>query len=83
MIKSIIKHFFLLLIIVPTVGATDRNIKLRGQFNLFHKAVFGMKGSYVVTKAKVEKAVSFDNGLAGSIAEDAYFAIKGILNGMK
>ena len=33
MIKSIIKHFFLLLIIAPTVGATDRNIKLRGQLN--------------------------------------------------
>ena len=55
--------------------------KIRGQFNLFHKAVFGMKGSYVVTKAKVEKAVSFDNGLAGSIAEDAYFAIKAMDKG--
>ena len=33
MIKSIIKHFFLLLIIAPTVVATDRNIKLRGQLN--------------------------------------------------
>ena len=40
-----------------------------------------MKGSYVVTKAKVEKAVSFDNGLAGSIAEDAYFAIKAMDQG--
>ena len=33
MIKSIIKNFFLLLIIAPTVVATDRNIKLRGQLN--------------------------------------------------
>ena len=35
-----------------------------------------MKGSYVVTKVGSEKKVSFDNGLNGSIAEDAYFAIK-------
>ena len=35
-----------------------------------------MKGSYVVTKVGAEKTVSFDNGLNGSIAEDAYFAIK-------
>ena len=52
--------------------------KIRGQFLLLHKAIFGMKGSYVVTQAKVEKHISFDNGLAGSIAEDAYFAIKAI-----
>ena len=52
--------------------------KIRGQFKLWNKAIFGMKGSYVVTKAKAEKAVSFDNGLAGSTAEDAYFAIKAI-----
>ena len=35
-----------------------------------------IKGSYVVTKVGAEKTVSFDNGLNGSIAEDAYFAIK-------
>ena len=35
-----------------------------------------IKGSYVVTKVEAEKKVSFDNGLNGSIAEDAYFAIK-------
>ena len=55
--------------------------KIRGQFKLWHKPVFGMKGSYVVTKAKAEKAVSFDNGLAGSTAEDAYFAIKAMDQG--
>lgn len=50
--------------------------KIRGQFQLLHKPIFGMKGSYVVTKVGAEKKVSFDNGLNGSIAEDAYFAIK-------
>ena len=78
-------HFFSFFFRICTVAdsfrVTEDLGKIRGQFNLFHKAVFGMKGSYVVTKAKVEKAVSFDNGLAGSIAEDAYFAIKAMDKG--
>ena len=41
--------------------------KIRGQFLLLHKAIFGIKGSYVVTKVKAERAISFDNGLSGSI----------------
>ena len=46
--------------------------KIRGQFRLFHKPIFGMKGSYVVTKAGAEKTVSFDNGLAGSLFSRNY-----------
>ena len=42
-----------------------------------------MKGSYVVTKAQCEKSVSFDNGYNGSLAEDAYFAIKAIDQGFE
>ena len=57
--------------------------KIRGQFQLFKKAPFGMKGSYVVTKAKCEKQVTFDNGYNGSLAEDAYFAIKAIDQGFE
>jgi egghead protein (zeste-white 4 protein) len=41
-----------------------------------------IKGSYVVTRAKAEKQVSFDNGLEGSTAEDAYFAIKAMDHGI-
>ncbi|XP_050297691.1 beta-1,4-mannosyltransferase egh-like isoform X2 [Anthonomus grandis grandis] len=50
--------------------------KLRLQFNAFHKPLFSFKGSYVVIQYDTEKAVSFDNGPDGSIAEDCYFAIK-------
>jgi beta-1,4-mannosyltransferase len=35
----------------------------------------GMHGSFVVASNSVEKAVTFDHGLEGSIAEDAYFAM--------
>ena len=41
--------------------------KIRGQFTLLQKPIFGMKGSYVITKVKAERTVSFDNGLSGSI----------------
>uniref|UniRef100_A0A7E4VL76 Beta-1,4-mannosyltransferase bre-3 n=1 Tax=Panagrellus redivivus TaxID=6233 RepID=A0A7E4VL76_PANRE len=49
--------------------------KLRFQFSYFHKPLFGWKGSYVVTRAGAERAVSFDHGPAGSIAEDCYFSM--------
>jgi len=49
---------------------------VRFTFNAFRKAVFIFKGSFVVTRFKAEKAVGFDNGPAGSIAEDVYFAMK-------
>ena len=35
----------------------------------------GMHGSFVVCQNAVEQAVGFDHGLAGSITEDAYFAL--------
>ena len=54
--------------------------KIRGQFNLFSKGIFGIKGSYVVTKVGCERLVNFDNGYNGSLAEDAYFALKAIGN---
>ena len=40
-----------------------------------------LKGSYVVTRVAAEKKVSFDNGAAGSIAEDTYFAMKAVSQG--
>lgn len=55
--------------------------KIRGQFRLWHKPIFGMKGSYVVTQAVAERTVSFDNGLEGSTAEDAYIAISAMDQG--
>ncbi|XP_051155651.1 beta-1,4-mannosyltransferase egh [Leptopilina boulardi] len=55
--------------------------KLRLQFTLFHKPLFSMKGSYVVTQMSAEKQVSFDNGLNGSISEDCFFAMKAFTQG--
>ncbi len=55
--------------------------KIRGQFRLWHRPLFGMKGSYVVTNVGCERKVSFDNGLEGSTAEDAYFAISAMDKG--
>lgn len=37
--------------------------------------VFLQLGSYVVTRYKAEKDVSFDHGLDGSVAEDCYFSM--------
>ncbi|XP_019765968.2 beta-1,4-mannosyltransferase egh isoform X2 [Dendroctonus ponderosae] len=55
--------------------------KLQFQFKMFHKPLFSFKGSYVVTQYGTEKAVSFDNGPDGSIAEDCFFAIKAFSEG--
>uniref|UniRef100_A0A6G1SL83 Beta-1,4-mannosyltransferase egh n=1 Tax=Aceria tosichella TaxID=561515 RepID=A0A6G1SL83_9ACAR len=40
-----------------------------------HRPIFGIKGSFVVTKCSAEKDVSFDHGEDGSIAEDCYFSM--------
>uniref|UniRef100_A0A182HMS1 Glycosyltransferase 2-like domain-containing protein n=1 Tax=Anopheles arabiensis TaxID=7173 RepID=A0A182HMS1_ANOAR len=50
--------------------------KLRLQFKMFHKPYFSWKGSYVVTQA-----VSFDNGIDGSVAEDCFFAMRAFAQG--
>ncbi|XP_014669004.1 PREDICTED: beta-1,4-mannosyltransferase egh-like [Priapulus caudatus] len=49
--------------------------RIRAQFRIFHRPLFAWKGSYVVARARAERAVTFDHGPAGSIAEDSYFAI--------
>ncbi|KAE9551613.1 hypothetical protein FO519_005187 [Halicephalobus sp. NKZ332] len=49
--------------------------KLRFQFSIFHKPIFGWKGSFVVTRFKAERAVTFDHGPEGSIAEDCFFSM--------
>ncbi|XP_018906786.2 beta-1,4-mannosyltransferase egh [Bemisia tabaci] len=55
--------------------------KLRLQFSMFHKPLLSWKGSYVVTQLGAEKAVSFDNGLDGSVAEDCFFAMRAYKEG--
>ncbi|KFB41556.1 AGAP000868-PA-like protein [Anopheles sinensis] len=55
--------------------------KLRLQFKMFHRPLFGWKGSYVVTQLAAEKDVSFDHGPEGSVAEDCYFAMRAFARG--
>uniref|UniRef100_A0A1I7WZ14 Glyco_trans_2-like domain-containing protein n=1 Tax=Heterorhabditis bacteriophora TaxID=37862 RepID=A0A1I7WZ14_HETBA len=55
--------------------------KLRLQFKLFHKPLFGWKGSFVVTQVSAERKVSYDHGLEGSIAEDCFFSMVAMKHG--
>ncbi|CAI2348406.1 unnamed protein product [Caenorhabditis sp. 36 PRJEB53466] len=55
--------------------------KLRFQFKLFHKPLFGWKGSYVVTQVEAERDVSYDHGMEGSIAEDCFFSMVAMKHG--
>ncbi|CAF0796162.1 unnamed protein product [Rotaria sp. Silwood1] len=48
---------------------------LRFCLKKFHRPPFLFKGSFVVCRASCEFEVTFDNGRAGSIAEDTYFAM--------
>ena len=41
-----------------------------------HKAIINFKGSFFVCQHRVEKSITFDHGLEGSITEDSYFVIK-------
>ncbi|XP_071126267.1 beta-1,4-mannosyltransferase egh-like [Mytilus edulis] len=48
---------------------------LRFSLNYLHKPLFSWKGSFVVVNAGVERKVTFDFGIDGSIAEDCFFAL--------
>ncbi|KAI3380994.1 hypothetical protein SNEBB_010366 [Seison nebaliae] len=56
---------------------------LRFNLKYYGRPLYLFKGSYVVTRFGCEKKVSFDNGRNGSIAEDAYFAMKATELGYK
>jgi egghead protein (zeste-white 4 protein) len=60
--------------------ASDYGV-LRFCLKTFHRPLFSFKGSFVVCKASVEREISFDHGLRGSIAEDSYFAIQAVNRG--
>ncbi|KAK6626347.1 hypothetical protein RUM43_006658 [Polyplax serrata] len=67
--------------LADTFRVADDLGKLRLQFSMFHKPLFSWKGSYVVTQVGAERAVSFDNGLDGSVAEDCFFAMRAFHKG--
>ena len=49
---------------------------LRYSARYFHTPVFLFKGSFIACKHEVERIVTFDHGIEGSITEDSYFAVK-------
>ena len=49
---------------------------LRFSLKYFNKAIMNFKGSFFVCLHGVEKLISFDHGIEGSITEDSYFVIK-------
>ncbi|KAL4226308.1 Glycosyl transferase group 2 [Mactra antiquata] len=55
----------------------------RFQFEYLNCPLFGLKGSYIVIRNKVEMDVGLDNGPSGSIAEDCFFALKAWAIGYK
>lgn len=55
----------------------------RFQFAFLNRPIFGLKGSYIVIRNKVEMDVGLDNGPYGSIAEDCFFALKAWAIGYK
>ncbi|KAK3256672.1 hypothetical protein CYMTET_34206 [Cymbomonas tetramitiformis] len=60
--------------LADSLRVADDYGKFRVQFELGECWV-GMHGSFVVCQNAVEQAVTFDHGMAGSITEDAYFAL--------
>lgn len=55
--------------------------KLRFQLTVLHRPLFGWKGSYVVSQAGVERRVTYDHGIDGSVAEDCYFGMAAAAQG--
>eukprot|EP01064_Diplonema_japonicum_P031251 TRINITY_DN5525_c0_g1_i1.p1 TRINITY_DN5525_c0_g1~~TRINITY_DN5525_c0_g1_i1.p1 ORF type:complete len:2108 (+),score=512.64 TRINITY_DN5525_c0_g1_i1:80-6403(+) len=60
--------------LADSIRVADDFGKFRIQFEL-HEPLIGMHGSFVVASQKVEKDTTFDHGMAGSVTEDAYFAL--------
>lgn len=55
--------------------------KFRFQYE-FNRPWIGMHGSFVVANHVVEETFGFDHGIAGSITEDAYFALNAWADGV-
>ena len=60
--------------LADSIRVADDYGKFRVQFEL-HEPLIGMHGSFVVASQAVEEATTFDHGMAGSVTEDAYFAL--------
>ena len=68
--------------LADSVRVGDDFGKFRIQYEL-HEPLIGMHGSFVVSQNAVERLVTFDHGMEGSITEDAYFALVAQVKGIK
>lgn len=68
--------------LADSVRVGDDFGKFRIQYEL-HEPLIGMHGSFVVCQNAVERLVTFDHGMEGSITEDAYFALVAQVKGVK
>lgn len=68
--------------LADSVRVGDDFGKFRLQYEL-HEPLLGMHGSFVVCQNAVEKLITFDHGMEGSITEDAYFALVAQVQGIK
>lgn len=68
--------------LADSIRVADDFGKFRIQYEL-HEPLIGMHGSFVVCQTAVEADVGFDHGIAGSITEDAYFALVARVEGVK
>jgi hypothetical protein len=68
--------------LADSVRVGDDFGKFRIQYEL-HEPLIGMHGSFVVCQNAVERLVTFDHGMEGSITEDAFFALVAQVKGIK
>ena len=72
----------------PILTLAD-NVRTGDDFARFHfqhrlgVTVFGLHGSYIVTRNDVEKSIGFDFGPQGSITEDAFWALVAMEQGYR
>jgi len=72
----------------PILTLSD-NVRTGNDFARFHfqhslgVTIFGLHGSYIVTRNDVEKSIGFDFGPQGSITEDAFWALVAMERGYR
>jgi len=69
--------------LADSIRVGDDYGKFRLQYSYWHQPLIGMHGSFVVAPNAVERLIGFDNGLRGSITEDAWFALLAWAKGVR
>ncbi|XP_072395599.1 beta-1,4-mannosyltransferase egh-like [Diabrotica undecimpunctata] len=69
--------------LIDTSRVSDDFGNLQFQLAILHRPIFTIKGSFLVIQYVVEKDVTFDHGIEGSIVEDNFFANIAVTKGYK